>query len=170
MLPIGSTICRLVLLDLRSGAVRTLYHAPRYGSIQQQLAMPAASPSGAHVGVIQGISSDRGVVAGDLQLMVADTGEVVAVDTRQVDVAHLAWRDKQTLVFAGLRELESVAREVHAPTAPGWRPPPTTGLSGYGNVEQGRQKERHLFMLPEQPPTGLAPEEPSDAGQRTGEV
>jgi dipeptidyl aminopeptidase/acylaminoacyl peptidase len=107
---------RLVLLDLRSGAVRTLYHAPRYGSIQQQLAMPAASPSGAHVGVIQGISSDRGVVAGDLQLVVADTGAVVAVDTRQVDVAHLAWRDEQTLVFAGLRELESVVGEVHAPT------------------------------------------------------
>jgi WD40 repeat protein len=31
-------------------------------------------------------------------------------------------------------------------------------------------KERQLFMLPEQPPTGLAPEEPSDAAQRAAEV
>ena len=107
---------QLMVLDVGSEAVRTLYRAPSYGAVPQQLALPAAAPSGRMVAVVQGISSDRGAVTGNIRLVAVDTGAVTAVESLGVDVSHLAWRDEQTLVFAGLRDLDSVVGELHLDT------------------------------------------------------
>lgn len=103
----------LTLIDVASGQEEILYES------KQQLGLPAASPSGRRLAVVQAVCSDRGVVAGDL--LVFDTkgampGTPIVVDTSGTDVTHLAWRDENRLFFVGLRGLQSVYGEYDAMT------------------------------------------------------
>jgi dipeptidyl aminopeptidase/acylaminoacyl peptidase len=104
----------LTLIDAASGQEEILYES------RQQLGLPAASPSGRRLAIVQAVCSDRGVVAGDL--LVFDTkgtapGTPIAVDTLGTDVTHLAWRDENRLFFAGVRGLRSVYGEYDATTS-----------------------------------------------------
>ncbi len=99
---------QLVGLDVATGRVETIYQTSR------QMGVPAASPSGNHVAIIQALCSDRGLIAGDLLLFdSAGTGPRM-IETDRVDITHLAWRNDQTLFFTGLRGLITVAGEVDA--------------------------------------------------------
>jgi dipeptidyl aminopeptidase/acylaminoacyl peptidase len=102
---------QLVRIDVRSGHAEVVYRSPR------QLGVPAASPSGDWVAIIQALCSDRGMVAGDLLLFARDGGAPRMVDTGGVDVTHLAWRDERHLFFAGLRGLQTVFGEVDMASA-----------------------------------------------------
>ncbi len=97
---------QLALIDGTSGVEEILYASPR------QLGVPAGTPAGERLAVIQALCSDRGLVAGDLLLFDGQTTTPRAVETGGVDVTHLAWRDDQRLVFAGLRGLSTVVGEV----------------------------------------------------------
>jgi dipeptidyl aminopeptidase/acylaminoacyl peptidase len=96
----------LTCFDLESGTARSLY------TPADQIGIPAASPDGRTIALIEARCSDRMIVAGTLVLIDAATGAVQHVSTRSVDVTHVAWRDERHLVFIGLRSLETVVGEI----------------------------------------------------------
>jgi dipeptidyl aminopeptidase/acylaminoacyl peptidase len=102
----------LALIDVASGKERILYRSEPPG--ERQLGLPAAPPSGRRLAVVEAICSDRLVVAGDLLLVDPETGDVTRVDTRGVDVTHLAWRDEDRLLLSGIRGLDTVVAEYDA--------------------------------------------------------
>jgi dipeptidyl aminopeptidase/acylaminoacyl peptidase len=98
----------LSLIDFASGEERLLHRS------DVQLGVPAASPSGARLAVLQAVCSDRTLVAGDLLLVDAATGAVTAADVGDLDVTHLVWRDEDRLTYFGVRGLEMVVGEYDA--------------------------------------------------------
>jgi len=98
----------LAMIDTDGGKERILYRGDR------QLGLPAASPDGSRLAVVQAICSDRLVVAGDLLVIDPDTGESSPIDTNGVDVTSLAWRDADHLFWLGQRGLDMVAGELDA--------------------------------------------------------
>jgi dipeptidyl aminopeptidase/acylaminoacyl peptidase len=93
---------RLHWLDLTDGHMRPL-HVPEY-----QLGWPAASPSGRHLAVVEGICSDRWIVAGDLLVINAASAQVQRLDTHGVDITYCEWRSDETLLLAGHRGFDTV--------------------------------------------------------------
>ena len=93
---------RLAVIDIDTGDAREVY-APK-----SQLGWPAASPSGLHLAVVEAISSDRWIVAGDLQLINTTSAEIQKVDTRGVDITYTEWRSERQLLLAGHRGFETV--------------------------------------------------------------
>lgn len=68
---------------------------------KKQLGLVAASPSGAHLAIVQGVFSDRGVIAGDALLINVNDGSAATLDTGAVDVTQLTWRDEDRLFYIG---------------------------------------------------------------------
>ncbi len=100
----------LALIDCPTGQEKILLESKR------QLALPAASRSGARLAVVQAVCSDRAVVAGDLLVRSAGDEPFRAVDTNGVDVSHLVWRNEDRLFYAGLRGMQSIYAEYDAVT------------------------------------------------------
>ena len=101
---------RLVEIDPATGALRTLY------TPKDQIGGPAASPSGTHIAIIEAVCSDRIIVCGSAMSIDVNTGIATPLDTDDVDVTHIKWRDKKTLVFTGHRSFETVAGEIDIQT------------------------------------------------------
>ena len=101
----------LALIDPDSRKETVLYR-----SAGRQLGVPAASPSGSRLAVLEAICSDRLVVAGDITLIDLDTGDATRADTGGVDVTHIVWRDADRLQFVGIRGLLTVAGILDATT------------------------------------------------------
>lgn len=76
-------------------------------SSEVQLGLPAGSPDGARLAVVQAICSDRWIVAGDV--LVGEPGALELVDTAGVDVTFTQWIDADRLGIMGIRGLETVA-------------------------------------------------------------
>ena len=95
---------RLVQIDLAEGASRTFFGRRE----AQQLGWPSASPSGARIAVVEALCSDRWIVAGELRLVDAASGEFQEVDTHGVDITYTEWRSESRLLLAGHREFDSV--------------------------------------------------------------
>jgi len=72
-----------------------------------QLGLPAASPDGERVSVVEAVASDRGFLAGDL--LVHAAGATTRIDALGVDVTSHTWLDGSRLGFCGVRGLDSVA-------------------------------------------------------------
>ena len=92
---------RLALLDLENRTLRDLWIPDR------QVQGPAVDPSGRTVAVLEGWSSDRGLVAGDIGLFDLDSGVRLPFDTDLSDVTSVGWLDPETLWFAGWLEMGS---------------------------------------------------------------
>ncbi len=92
----------LALVDIATGREDVLYTSTR------QLGLPAASPSGRRLAVVQALCSDRTLVAGDLLVSDEPGAAPRIVATGGVDITHLAWRDETRLFWAGQRHLQSV--------------------------------------------------------------
>lgn len=92
----------LGILDPETGAVREIYR-PAW-----QLSPLAAAPSGSRVAVVEGWSSDRGRVCGDIRVVDMATGEVDELAWIGVDVVTVAWRTDTTLWFSGWRGMAAV--------------------------------------------------------------
>lgn len=92
----------LHVIDLSAARSREIYR-PR-----DQLGLPCASPSGKHVTIVEAVCSDRGVVAGDLRLLDIDSGAIVRVDTRGIDVSYAEWRSERRLLLAGHRGSQTI--------------------------------------------------------------
>jgi len=100
----------LALIDADTGKERVLYRS------EHQLGLPAGSPSGGRLAVLEALCSDRWVVAGDIVLVDPATGAPTRVDTNGVDVTHQAWRDDDHLAYVGIRGLDTVFGEYDAAT------------------------------------------------------
>jgi len=93
---------RLDIIAIDTGQRREVYAS------SVQMGWPAASPSGSKLAVVEALCSDRGLVAGDVQLVDVASGEVRRLDTRAVDVTYAEWRSNSHLLLAGHRNLETV--------------------------------------------------------------
>ena len=135
----------LATIDLDSGKETILYR-----SDGRQLGVPAASPSGQRLAVLEAICSDRLVIAGDVLLIDPDSpnGEPTRLDTGGVDVTHLAWRDDHRLGFIGVRIQDTVAGEIDADTGQAteqWSSPENTGgVYPEGSMQQLDFQEFYL--------------------------
>ncbi len=98
---------RLVLMHL-GGEPSTVLYQP-----QEQIGVPCASPDGQHLAVIEAICSDRMIVAGDIRLFSPTGGDTRPITLNTIDVTHIAWRDSESLAFAGHRGFETVTGEVN---------------------------------------------------------
>lgn len=92
---------RLAVLDLASRTTRDLWIPHR------QVQGPAVSPSGKLAAVLEGWSSDRGLVAGDIRLFDLGSGERIGFEPDLSDITSVGWLDPETLWFAGWHELGS---------------------------------------------------------------
>jgi dipeptidyl aminopeptidase/acylaminoacyl peptidase len=86
---------RLALMDLEARTLRDLW-VP-----DQQVQGPVVDPSGTRVAVLEGWSSDRGLVAGDIRLFDLASGERLRFEADLSDVSSIGWLDDHTLWFAG---------------------------------------------------------------------
>jgi len=93
---------RLHLIDTTVSSSREIY------SPQNQLGWPSASPSGAHLTIVEALCSDRWIVAGDLRLIDTHSGHCQCVNTLGVDITYTEWRSDRHLLLAGHRRFESV--------------------------------------------------------------
>lgn len=96
----------LLLIPLDGSPSRQIYE-PRW-----QLAWPAATSDGGRLAIVEGIASDRGVVAGEVLLFSRDGGGPRKLSTESVDATWLQFRDPDHLCFAGVREAETVFGEI----------------------------------------------------------
>ena len=97
---------RAAVISLDSGTLTDLWRP------QDQIGVPAGSPRGEALALIEAVCSDRQIVAGALVLLDATTGARHVVDTHAVDVTWVEWRDEYRLLYTGMRGLETVVGEV----------------------------------------------------------
>ncbi|HEV2597948.1 S9 family peptidase [Sphingopyxis sp.] len=98
----------LRVLDAATGAERARY------SGAEQIGVPAGSPDGARWAVLEAFCSDRGIVCGPVTLGDADGQRVL--DLGGVEATDLRWRDADNLLFAGVRDAETVVGEINVAT------------------------------------------------------
>jgi dipeptidyl aminopeptidase/acylaminoacyl peptidase len=101
---------RLLLLSLDGSSIQTIYE-PRW-----QLGWPAATRDGAKLAIVEGIASDRGVVAGEILVFERDGTGTRKLDTSGVDATWLEFRDEDHLCFGGLRDTDTVFGEIELST------------------------------------------------------
>ncbi|ESY88187.1 prolyl oligopeptidase family serine peptidase [Mesorhizobium sp. LNHC209A00] len=93
---------KLAQLDFATRAVTGLYD-PRW-----QLQGPAVSPSRTKIAFLEGWSSDRGLVAGEMRILDLATGEVTSLAANeQSSITSVSWRTDVSLWFAGWSRLGS---------------------------------------------------------------
>jgi dipeptidyl aminopeptidase/acylaminoacyl peptidase len=98
---------RLAYVDLGSKTYETIY------SPSHQIGLPAASPDGRYVAIVEGCLSDRGVIAGDVVLldrMLAWRAQ--RIDMANIDVTSLCANGPASFTFAGVRDFEVAAGEI----------------------------------------------------------
>lgn len=98
----------LRVLDAATGAERARYTGA------EQIGVPAGSPDGERWAILEAFCSDRGIVCGPVTLGDAD-GERV-LDLGGVEATYLRWRDADNLLFAGVRDAETVVGEINVAT------------------------------------------------------
>jgi len=98
----------LVLINIASGEVRVMRRP------NDQVGLPAGSPSGRWLAFVEAFCSDRGIVAGELRLLDVGSGKVHEIDVGGVDVTAVGWRDDAHLGYAGVRSPDTVIGEVDA--------------------------------------------------------
>jgi dipeptidyl aminopeptidase/acylaminoacyl peptidase len=93
----------LARIEFASRSTRILYRSP------WQLQSPSVSPSRQRVAFVEGWSSDRGLVAGELRVLELGSGAVTTLAaSEQSNVTALEWRDDESLWLAGWSRLGSV--------------------------------------------------------------
>jgi dipeptidyl aminopeptidase/acylaminoacyl peptidase len=100
----------LVTIDAPSGQTRELLRS------DVQLGVPVANADGSRLAVIEALCSDRILVAGTVLVVDPAGGGTVRIDTDAVDVSDAAWLDRDRLLVAGLRGMETVVGVVDART------------------------------------------------------
>lgn len=94
---------KLARLDFARRSAEILHRSP------WQLQSVAASPSGRRVAFLEGWSSDRGLVAGEMRVLDLAGGAVASIAAEaQSSVTSIQWRDEERLWFAGWSRLGTV--------------------------------------------------------------
>jgi dipeptidyl aminopeptidase/acylaminoacyl peptidase len=93
---------KLAGIEFTTRAVKILHQSP------WQLQGPAVSPSRRRLAFLEGWSSDRGLVAGEIRILELATGKIVSLAaSEQSGISSIAWRDEESLWFAGWSGLGS---------------------------------------------------------------
>jgi dipeptidyl aminopeptidase/acylaminoacyl peptidase len=93
---------KLARIDFSNRSAKIL-HESRW-----QLQGPAVSPSGRKVAFLEGWSSDRGLVAGEMRILDLASGEILTLAAdRESNISALQWRDEESLWCAGWSRLGS---------------------------------------------------------------
>ncbi|MCJ1308831.1 hypothetical protein MMC25_002486 [Agyrium rufum] len=92
---------KIATINIEGGEEQIVY-TPEF-----QAGFVTANPSGEIISLVDAVCSDRGIVAGNVSYF-AD-GKQIAVDTKEVDVTHLAWSGDEKLFYDGVRGLANVA-------------------------------------------------------------
>lgn len=98
------------ILDPSRGTLTPIYETAT------QIAWLSASPNGDRIAVASGLASDRFLLAGALHVG-RSNGDFKAFDTRGVDVTQTSWVSNHTLIFCGIRGLETVIGKLNCDTA-----------------------------------------------------
>jgi len=89
------------------GSWQRRLHQPR-----RQLACPAAAADGSRLAIVEGVASDRGLVAGQALLFDANQGSGIPIAAGSLDVTWLQFRNRDRLCLAGVRDTDCVFAEV----------------------------------------------------------
>lgn len=100
-------LARLSLLSLATEVEQVLHRS------SVQLGVPACSPSGDRIAVVEALCSDRGAVAGNILVISRRSGIKEYVTSEDTDATHMTWRDEKTLFFIGLKGLHISAGDVN---------------------------------------------------------
>ena len=100
-----------------SGVTETLYKP------SAQIAYLCASPSGQTLALVSAISSDRGVVAGDLLTIDIKTQISRQINSNNVDVCSIQWLSEKRILTAGQRGFDSVILDHQTADQSNPRPP-----------------------------------------------
>jgi dipeptidyl aminopeptidase/acylaminoacyl peptidase len=93
---------KLAQIDFATRAVKILHESP------WQLQGPATSPARRRISFLEGWSSDRGLLAGEIRILDLATREVVSLAAaEQSNISYLSWHDEESLWFAGWSRLGS---------------------------------------------------------------
>jgi dipeptidyl aminopeptidase/acylaminoacyl peptidase len=93
----------LLALD---GSWRRTVHRP-----SAQLGKPCSSADGSVLAVIEGLASDRGLVAGDVVVLDREGGGARRLELDGVDATSLQFRDRDRVVVSGVRDTQTVVVE-----------------------------------------------------------
>lgn len=95
---------RIARLTLGAPGVADVLHASAW-----QLQSPVVDPTGRRVAFLEGWSSDRGLLAGDVRLLDLGTGAVATISPAGLsNISSLQWRDADSLWFAGWVETGAI--------------------------------------------------------------
>lgn len=89
------------VLNRQTGEVDEIYR-PGW-----QLSPLAVAPTGSRIAVVEGWSSDRGRVCGDVRIVDLTTAEVTEMTWFGVDVVSVSWRTENSLWFSGWSGMQS---------------------------------------------------------------
>jgi len=93
---------KLAGIEFATRAVKILHES------QWQLQGPTVSPTRRRIAFLEGWSSDRGLVAGEMRILELATGKVASLAaSEQSGISSIAWRDEESLWFAGWSGLGS---------------------------------------------------------------
>jgi len=115
----------VAVFDLGAGARLVAQYQPRW-----QLGVPRLSPDGRQLAFIEGVCSDRGIIAGELMLADAGQAGLTPRSLGQDNVIYLDWRDAGSLVctkLAGLGATIGVVR-TDGSAGPAWHGDVTVGF------------------------------------------
>jgi len=96
----------LARFALKGGRFQRLY------TPKDQLGWLSATPDGRRLAVVEAVCSDRGLCAGNLLVIDAQSGRVRALDSGGVDVTSTVWRDSRRVLISGLRNLETAVADL----------------------------------------------------------
>jgi dipeptidyl aminopeptidase/acylaminoacyl peptidase len=83
-----------------------ILHVPR-----DQIGHLSCAPGGSDIAFVEAASSDRGLVCGVLKVANRVGRAASTIETAEVEVTSVSWRDDQTLHYAGLRGTVTVVAE-----------------------------------------------------------
>ena len=90
------------VLNRQSGEIDSVY-VPSW-----QLSPLAVAPSGNRIAVVEGWSSDRGRVCGDIRIVDLGSAAVTGIPWFGVDVVSVQWHDVDSVWFSGWRGMQAV--------------------------------------------------------------
>jgi len=140
----------LLSLDPFTGKHREQYRG------HGQIGHLRGKPEGGLVAFVEGVASDRGIVAGVLTLLDPASGEVRQLDHLGLDVSSVRWRAGAGMHIAGLRGVETVVGDVDPEMGelkPIWSSSEATCGAFLPTARPGAPSEGLAIVeAPEQPP------------------
>jgi len=96
----------IIVIDLVKQSVRKVYQPTL------QVSELTANSTGTGIAFVEGLASDRNVLAGNLKYIDLRTGDCSYIDTHEADITSVSWINSSTLLVAGQRAFTSVIAKI----------------------------------------------------------